>query len=92
MYKYQFKLIKGDFSPQNAKSILMDVINSKISFHNLNMFSKFVKNSEVCESSKQRVSELSNISDDIIKLIKDSEEKGMTLRISGDITIEFIKE
>ena len=91
MYKYQFKLIKGDFSPQNAKSILMDVINSKISFHNLNMFSKFVKNSEVCESSKQRVSELSNISDDIIKLIKDSEEKGMTLRISGDITIEFIK-
>jgi hypothetical protein len=92
MDKYQFKLIKGDFSPQNAKSILMDVINSKISFHNLNMFSKFVKNSEVCESSKQRVSELSNISADIIKLIKDSEEKGMTLRISGDITIEFIKE
>lgn len=90
MDKYQFKLIEGDFSSQDAKTVLMSVINSKVNFHNLNAFSEFVKNSETCETSKRRISELSKASEDILKLIEESEKKGMKLKINGDISVEFI--
>jgi hypothetical protein len=46
MDTYQFKLIEGNFSSQDAKTVLMSVINSKINFHNLNAFSEFVKKNE----------------------------------------------
>jgi hypothetical protein len=90
MDKYQFKLIQGDFSPQDAKTVLMSVINSKINFHNLNSFSEFVKNSEDCETSKQRISVLTASLVDINKLLEESDRNGKRLKINGDITIEFI--
>jgi adenine C2-methylase RlmN of 23S rRNA A2503 and tRNA A37 len=90
MDKYQFKLIQGDFSPQDAKTVLMSVINSKINFHNLNAFSEFVKNNEDCEISKRRISVLSSSIKDINKLLEESERNGKRLKINGDITIEFI--
>ncbi|MGL2964224.1 hypothetical protein ACSVH2_10440 [Flavobacterium sp. RSB2_4_14] len=68
----------------------MTVINSKVNFHNLNSFSEFVKNNETCETSKRRVSALSTAREDIMKLIEESEKKGMRLKINGDITVEFI--
>ena len=90
MDKYQFKLIQGDFSPQDAKTVLMSVINSKINFHNLNAFSEFVKNNEDCEISKRRISVLTSSLEDINKLLEESDRNGMRLKINGDITIEFI--
>lgn len=90
MDKYQFKLIQGDFSPQDAKTVLMSVINSKINFHNLNSFSEFVKNNEDCETSKQRISVLTASLVDINKLLEESDRNGKRLKINGDITIEFI--
>lgn len=90
MDKYQFKLIQGDFSPQDAKTVLMSVINSKINFHNLNAFSEFVKNNEDCETSKRRISVLTSSREDVMKLIEESEKNGMKMKINGDITIEFI--
>ena len=62
MDKYQFKLIQGDFSPQDAKTVLMSVINSKINFHNLNAFSEFVKNNEdlISESIENDDDEVEN--------------------------------
>ncbi len=90
MDKYQFKLIQGDFSPQDAKTVLMSVINSKINFHNLNSFSEFVKNNEDCELSKHRISVLTSSLEDINKLLEESDKNGMRLKINGDISIEFI--
>lgn len=90
MDKYQFKLIEGNFSSQDAKTVLMSVINSKINFHNLNAFSEFVKNNEDCEISKRRISVLTSSLEDINKLLEESERNGKRLKINGDITIEFI--
>jgi hypothetical protein len=90
MDKYQFKLIQGEFSSQDAKTVLMSVINSKINFHNLNAFSEFVKNNEDCETSKQRISVLTSSLEDINKLLEESDRNGKRLKINGDITIEFI--
>jgi hypothetical protein len=90
MDKYKFKLIEGDFSSQDAKTVLMTVINSKVDFHNLNTFSEFVKKNETCETSKRRVSALTTAREDILKLIEEGEKNGKRLKINGDITIEFI--
>jgi hypothetical protein len=90
MDKYQFKLIQGEFSSQDAKTVLMSVINSKINFHNLNAFSEFVKNNEDCETSKQRISVLTSSLEDINKFLEESDRNGKRLKINGDITIEFI--
>ena len=90
MDTYQFKLIEGNFSSQDAKTVLMSVINSKINFHNLNAFSEFFKNNEDCEISKRRISVLTSSLEDINKLLEESERNGKRLKINGDITIEFI--
>ena len=50
----EFKLIKGTFSPEQAKIILNSLINSKINFHNLEDFSNSIRfNSDDSYSKKK---------------------------------------
>ena len=90
MDKHQFKLIEGNFSTDEAKKVLMSVINSKINYHNLNAFSDFVRNNENESNTKTRVSELVASREGIIKIIEEAEAKEMKLNIKSNIIIELI--
>lgn len=88
--KYHYKFIDGDFSIEEAKTVLMTLITNKINFHSLKSFSDYVRFNEDIDKSKKRISELTTTREQILNLIELAENKGMKLTIKSNISIELI--
>lgn len=87
--EYHYKLIEGDFSAEEAKKMLMSLISSKINFHNLNSFSDYVRFNRDPKKLENRIVELTNTREDILKLMEEAEKKGTKLKIKSNISIEL---
>lgn len=87
--EYNYKLIEGDFSIEEAKKMLMSLISSKINFHNLNSFSDYVRFNRDSKKLENRIAELTATREEILKLMKEAEKKGMKLNIKSTIVIEL---
>lgn len=60
----EIKLIDGNFKKEDAHTILLELIHSKIHYHKLKSFS----NSERGENNTHSEKRISELSDDLIKL------------------------
>ena len=85
--EYQFKLVEGQFAPSEAGKVLFSLINSKINYHNLEMFSNQIRFDEENPHSKIRIKTLSDASEYIKELIKEGSLQDMELKIDGVIQI-----
>ncbi|SHN03059.1 hypothetical protein [Flavobacterium xinjiangense] len=85
--EYQFKLIEGQFTPSEAGKVLFSLINSKINYHNLEIFSNQIRFDEENPHSKIRIKSLSDAAEYIKELIKEGSLKDMDLKIDGAIQI-----
>lgn len=70
--EYQFNLIEGQFSPLEAGKVLFALINSKVNFHNLEIFSDQIRFEEENLHSKNRVQSLLEVSKYVKGLIKEA--------------------
>ena len=84
------KLIEGTFEPNEALRILTGVINSKISYHNLDSFSNQIRFENAISGSKKRINELEESLDDVKGIIEFALNNDIKLKISSDIKIEFV--
>ncbi len=84
------KLIEGKFSPQDAKEVLIKLIDVKIGFHNLKNFSYEERFGISDKESKMRVKELTEAREKIISVIKQSviENKKVIINSSIYLTVE----
>ena len=73
-----FTLVKGSYSPDDAKEILMNLIQSKIQFHNIRKLSSFEKSGSRDEKSEDRISDLKETRKEILEILKSSDEKGIS--------------
>jgi hypothetical protein len=85
--EYQFKLVEGQFAPSEAGKVLFSLINSKINYHNLEIFSNQIRFDEENPHSKIRIKTLSDASEYIKELIKEGSVQDMELKIDGVIQI-----
>jgi hypothetical protein len=85
--EYQFKLVEGQFAPSEAGKVLFSLINSKINYHNLEIFSNQIRFDEENPHSKIRIKTLSDAAEYIKELIKEGSMKDMELKIDGVIQI-----
>lgn len=85
--EYQFKLVEGQFAPSEAGKVLFSLINSKINYHNLEIFSNQIRFDGENPHSKIRIKTLSGASEYIKELIKEASLKDMELEIEGVIQI-----
>jgi hypothetical protein len=85
--EYQFKLIEGQFAPSEAGKVLFSLINSKVNYHNLEIFSNQIRFDEENPHSKIRIKSLSDAAEYIKELIKEGSLKDMDLKIDGAIQI-----
>lgn len=85
-----YKLIDGEFSPEEAKKILLSILNSKIDFHNLYAFSNHIRFDNDLNISKKRIGELNVTKEEIIELIEKGIQDGHNFRIKSSIDIELI--
>ena len=84
-------LVKGSYSPDDAKGILMSLIQSKIQFHNIRKLSSFEKSGSMDEWSEERISDLKEARKEILEMLKSVEEKGLSnvvINSSIHITLE----
>lgn len=90
--EYQFKLVEGQFAPSEAGKVLFSLINSKINYHNLEIFSNQIRFDEENPHSKIRIKTLSDASEYIKELIKEGSLQDMELKIDGVIQITLTPE
>jgi|AntRauMFilla1563_2_1112583.scaffolds.fasta_scaffold04205_4 hypothetical protein len=85
------KLVKGEFSPNEAKEVLFSLITSKIRFHQLEVFSNSERNIGDIDYSEKRITELENSKIRMASIIEDATKKGKKIKINGTIEIEILE-
>lgn len=83
-----FQLVEGEYSPLEAKKILLGLINSKINFHQLENFSNEIRFNEKTSHSKQRVNSLTTASEQILDLVANT--NNMQFKIEGTVQITLV--
>jgi hypothetical protein len=85
------KLIDGQFSPDEAREILMSVFIGKIDFHENKNFSSEERFGKVDLTALKRIPELQRSMDIISRIIDEAKENNETLQITTDIQISLSK-
>jgi len=88
----RFCLISGSFSAEDARQVLLSLINHKINFHELNAWSHRERFGEDNAASLKRVEELSRTREEIAQLINKAAAMGQTLSINSSIEIDLDRE
>jgi hypothetical protein len=82
-------LIDGQFSPEDAKLILINLFLTKINFHELQNLSRKERFGEEDKFASKRISELNGSMDKLLALLRDAELKKKKLTITSEIAIIF---
>lgn len=87
----EFKLIEGQFSPDEAKNILMSLFNNKIDYHQLESFSNQIRLGNDISFSQNRINDLIQSVENIKEMVEEATAKGKRLKIDGIINISFVE-
>ncbi len=85
-----FKLVKGTFSPSESKEILLQLINSKIKFHQVEAFSLKERNSGITEYHVERIEELEQEKQKLIAYLIEATAHHKNLKLDGTILINSV--
>lgn len=83
------ELIKGTFTPREAREILVELLNSKINFHNLKNWSSHERAGKPDAHSEQRLAYLNESRKKVETFFAEhiNEEKNVTINSNIEITI-----
>lgn len=81
------KLINGLYTPDEAKEILLTMVDSKINFHKLKSLSSLVRCNQPNEESEGRINELKEAKSQLLELIQKAREENTHLRIESTVHI-----
>lgn len=84
------KLIDGLYSPEKAKEILVNVINSKIQFHALQSLTAWEKDGFKDVEINQRLLELKESREHVIKLFDHLDNTIKYVEMKASINIAFV--
>jgi len=85
-------LIKGNFTNEEAKEILMNLISSKISFHQLKNFSSQELFGKEDKIASKRIPALKKELEKLKKIILQAKSKNKKLLVSSEINISLIDD
>ena len=88
----EFKLIEGQFYPDEAMNVLMTLFNSKINYHQLESFSNQIRSGGDVSSSQKRIQSLKDSMETIKAILNQADLEGKQLKIEGLIQITFVDE
>jgi hypothetical protein len=81
------ELIKGTFPPDEAREILLQLLDSKINFHNRRNFSSRERFGKADPYSEQRLEHLTESRKKVLTLVSKSTDEGKTITINSTIEI-----
>jgi hypothetical protein len=80
-------LIKGVFTPDEAKEVLLTLLNHKINFHRMKNFSSEERFGKADPVSTKRLSELYESRRQVLSLLADASDSGHKLEIDSLVSI-----
>ena len=86
---HSFKLIDGTFTPKEASTVILDLINSKIKYHNLEILNCLETGLGSALSSQKRIQELEEVRQQLNTLLQYASHNGMHLNVQGSMEIEL---
>ena len=89
---YHLKLIDGTFAPSEAGKILFELINRKINYHQMELFSNNERFSNDISSSVKRIEELKLTQNLLKEIIGYANDKKQQLQISSFIEIKIVQQ
>ena len=92
MKQKNFKLIDGTFEPEEARNILISLVNTKINFHSMEAFGIAIRSSGDTSFHDKRISELTQMNLDLKELLEEARLAGMDVKLSGDITFTVVEK
>jgi hypothetical protein len=87
--KETFTLIDGSFSNEEAKEILMNILSTKIHFHEKRDFSSQERFGKKDEIAQRRIPELKESLNIINEKIAEAKSQNKKLLINSELTISF---
>ena len=85
--KHNLKLIEGKFIPSEAGKVLSGLINYKINYHQMELFSNEERFGKDVSNSKKRIEELKAVTGSLKKIIDFTSDKGQILQLSCAVEI-----
>ena len=85
-------LISGTLAPNEAKEILLEMIKSKINFHNLRNFSSEIRYNRPDLQSKRRIEELTEAKEILLDMISDAKRDSKKIKIEAELLVTFEEE
>jgi hypothetical protein len=87
-----FTLVEGKFSAQDAREILLSLINNKIKFHELKNFSHEVRFSRTDNHSVMRIAELKACRESLKDRLKMAVDSNTIIKVHSTVVVEFMNE
>jgi hypothetical protein len=84
-------LINGIFSPEEAKEVLMNILASKVQFHELKNLRSIVTKDSEDQTSISRVRQLKETIEELKLILNEASENNMELSIKSNIEITLKK-
>lgn len=85
---HDFNLIEELTDSKDSKEILLSLIQFKIRFHNLKLFSSNEMHGVEDSYSRKRLKELNDMRNEVIEIIDQNSESGKKIKIHSTIRIE----
>lgn len=87
--EFEFELVNGNFNPEEAKTVINSLINSKINFHNLEDFSNSIRFNSDSSNSKIRIEQLNEIKTKINQLLTEANSKNLSVELNCHFEVKF---
>lgn len=84
-----FELIEGEFSPKEAKELLLNLLGSKIQFHTNKNFSTEICTGEPEKRSLEKITALRSIRERMTALLEEAQQKNLSIEVRSSVKIYF---
>lgn len=88
----KFPLVNGKFAAEEARDLLMALIESKVAFHSIKNLQSFERSGETDTKSEKRIEELENMRKKMLEIVKQAKETEQQLEIDSMINIAFAND
>lgn len=86
------QLIEGNFTPAEAKELLLNLIGSKIQFHTSKNFSTEICTGQPDRKSVEKIVSLRKTRERVAELLENARSKNLTVEIESSITISWTEK
>lgn len=90
--KNKFPLIKEEYSPEEARELLMTLVADTIHFHSLHNLRSWERSGDEDKSTDKKIEELNKLRENILEMLNSLDTENLSVEINAEIKVTAIKK